>query len=92
MKKGKPKLPLFPNQLTMGLVALILANVIGSSKARSVELDSQIAFGQFLRTDVADEGEAVTVLEVSLSDDVAFESRGSRNTEVAAIAQSKDQL
>jgi hypothetical protein len=84
--------PFSVNQLTTGLVTLILASVIGSSKARGIQLDSQIAFSQFLRTDVADEGEAVAVLEVSLSDNVALESRGSRNTVVTAIAQSKDQL
>src|SRR3984885_4785891 len=81
--------PLF-NQLTMGLVAFVLAHVVGSIQARNVKLDGQIAFRQFLRADIADESEAVTELEVGLSDDVAFEARCSRNTEVAAIAQSED--
>ena len=94
----------------MALVAFVLATVAGAietsgqtavhSHHRYVEADGQITFRQFLRTDIADEGEAVAVLEVGLSDDVAFEpwSRGNgdagrtaaRNT--ATVKQGEDKL
>ncbi len=61
-------------------------------QAWDVKLDSQVAFRSFCVLTVADECEAVTELEVGLSDDVAFESRSGRNTEVTATAQSEDQL
>ena len=92
MQKGGAEAPPFVNQLTTYLVALVLAEVIRTSEAWGIQLNGQVTLSQFLRTDIADEGEAVAVLEVGLSDNVAFESRSSRYTEVAAITQSKDQL
>ncbi len=82
----------------MGLVPHILAEAggIGGRSAETIDwviqADSQITFREFLRSDIADEGEAMAELEVRLSDDVAFEAGGSRDTEVSAIAQSEDQL
>ena len=72
----------------MGLVALALAAVAGPIEAnwggryryqRNIQADRQVTFRQFLRTDIADESEAVAVLEVGLSDDVALEASGGRD-------------
>ena len=54
----------------------------GLQGERVVELDCKVSFGQSLRTDVADESESVTVLELRHRDDVAFEARRSRDSEV----------
>jgi hypothetical protein len=40
MVKGEPKLPLFSIKLTMGLVALVLAELEGAFQAWDVKLDS----------------------------------------------------
>ncbi len=49
---------------------------------RFIQLDCEVAFRQSLCTDVADEGERVTVLELGDRDDVAVEARSSRNSKV----------
>ena len=76
----------------MGLVALVLADITGSSKAGRIQLDGQVALSQFLGPDIADEGEAVAVLEVGLGNDVAFKSRSRPDAVVAAAAESEDEL
>jgi hypothetical protein len=73
-------------------VGLDLTNVVGTIETRHIEVDGQIAFRQFLGTDIADEGEAVAELEVGLSDDVTLEARCCRNSEVATITERKYQL
>src|SRR5215472_15999523 len=66
-----------------GLVALALVNDTCACDARSgnrgcpvrsIDLNSQVTFGQFLRTEIADEGESVAELELSDGDNVALES------------------
>ena len=74
----------------MGLMAFVLSNVKGPVKTWYVEDDGQIAFRQFLRTDIADEGEAVAVLEVGLGDDITLKSWRSWSAVVASITQGED--
>jgi hypothetical protein len=68
-----------PKLLTeAGLVALNFADDTGSIQARTtieIELNRQVAFSQFLRSKIADEGEPVTELELGNGEHVALESR-----------------
>ena len=70
----------------------VFADIERAVEAWNIQLDSQVTFGQLLRTNVADESEAVAELEVGLSDDVAFEARGCRDSEIATIADGEDQF
>ena len=78
----------------MGCVLAVLTAAAGQvlGTERCVETQSQVAFRQLLRADIADEGEAVTVLEVGSRNDVPFESRCRQNSVVTTIAQRKDKL
>src|ERR1700733_4913977 len=81
----------------MGLVGVNFTNIPRSRGAVHevpglVKLQSQVARAEPLSTLVGDQGEAVAVLEVGLSDDVAFESRRSRDAVVTTAAQGEDQF
>src|ERR1700684_3496407 len=92
MKKGEAEASPFLESANEALVALVLAVVMRTSKGWGIQLDGQVTLRQFLRTNVADEGEAVAVLEVGLSDDITLEPGSRRDTEVATIAQSEYHL
>jgi hypothetical protein len=63
----------------MALVALVLAELTCPVETWSVKAKRQITFAKPYRVLVGDGGEAVTVLEVGLSDDVALEARSRGN-------------
>src|SRR5215472_3557596 len=82
------------------LVTFVLAVDTRSAEAEwsslqvewEVKLDSEVTFRQFLRTDVADEGERMAVLEVGYCDDIALEARCCRHSKVTTARQVKDEL
>src|SRR5580658_5983319 len=103
MKKGEPKLPLFLKQLTVSLVAFVLASVSGPVETswqqgvdrdhRDIQADCEVAFRTAgLSTHQTEVGKTVAILEVRLSDDVTFKSRRCRDSVVTATAQIEDQL
>src|SRR5581483_10641096 len=89
IKKGEPKLPLCVTN--EGSMSLVLADVARTGKSGRIELDGQVTFRD-LQIVSSDERECVAILELRLHDDVALESRGCRDTEVATARQREDQL
>src|SRR6266481_1126773 len=85
-KRGEPKLPSVRHRLDSGLVLEVLSSgQVAAAPKRTVcvvvyDDQRQVAHGQVARTNIADEREPVSILEVANRNDVTLEARiGARN-------------
>src|SRR5689334_18060118 len=92
IKKGGAEAPPFRLWLDAGLVRLDLTLDTRPVQTGQVKDDSEVTLGQFLRTQIADEGECVTELELRLSDDIPLESRRCRDSVGTTAGEREHQL